>query len=275
MDRQEDRHRLDLRLALADLVADTAACVRFFSRLPVPKLCSADDPARLPDFSQISRAIPLAGIVVAMPAGLLVLLLGLSQLPTLASGFLVVGMLAMVTGALHEDGLADVADGFFGGHTPERRLEIMKDSRIGAFGSIALIVSLGLKAVLIAALLDRYTPLEAMVILLGAESLGRTLIVWQWSTLPAARPDGLAHRFGVPISKTFKQACIFGAACLLPTLPVLPLPSLALGLILAPLAAHGVGMLAKARIGGFSGDVLGAVQQVGTLVFLAGCLAVA
>ncbi|MEP2438035.1 MAG: adenosylcobinamide-GDP ribazoletransferase, partial [Roseibium sp.] len=232
------------------------------------------DPARLPDLSQIPRAIPLAGVAIAMPASLLLLLLGLSQLPTLASGLLVVGTLAMVTGALHEDGLADVADGFFGGHTRERRLEIMKDSRIGAFGAIALIVSLGLKTVLIASLLDRYTPLEAMVILLGTESLGRTLIVWQWTTLPAARPDGLAHRFGVPTSQTLKQSCIFGTVCLLPVLAVLPLSSFALGLFQAALAAHGIGKFAKARIGGFSGDVLGAIQQIGTLAFLAGCLAI-
>lgn len=260
--------------AAADLIADTAACVRFFSRLPLPRLCAADAPERLPDFSKISRAIPLAGLIVALPAALLGLLLGLSTIPPLATAFLVTGALAAVTGALHEDGLGDVIDGFFGGNTREQRLEIMKDSRIGAFGALALIISIGLRASLIAALLTRLGPLPAMLVLLGAESLSRTLIVWQWSVLSPARPEGLGHRFGLPGQSALRQALIIGIVCLVPLVTILTISSLSLALLLAGVAAYATGALAQHKIGGFTGDVLGAIQQTSALAFLLGCLAI-
>ncbi len=274
MDRPDWRQPNAITSAATDLIADTAACVRFFSRLPLPRLCAADAPERLPDFSKISRAIPLAGLIVALPAALLGLLLGFSALPALTTAFIVTGALTAVTGALHEDGLGDVVDGFFGGHTRERRLEIMKDSRIGAFGALALIISIGLRASLIAALLTRLGPLPAMLALLGAESLSRTLIVWQWSVLSPARPDGLGNQFGHPGQEALKQALVIGAICLLPLVAVLTVSSLSLGLLLAGMAAYSTGVLAHHKIGGFTGDVLGAVQQVSALAFLIGCLAI-
>ncbi|WP_417685865.1 adenosylcobinamide-GDP ribazoletransferase [Roseibium sp.] len=259
---------------MIDLADDTAACVRFFSRMPVPRLTSSDDPQAIPDFRKIARAIPFAGLIVALPAAAAGLLLGLTNLPSLAIGFIVTGLLATVTGALHEDGLGDVADGFFGGHTPERRLEIMKDSRIGAFGALAMMITIGLKAALIAALLDRFGPLGSMTILLGVESFSRALIVWQWVKLPPARPEGLGSRFGTPDRAALLQAFAAGALSLLVALISLPLSSLALALLLAVFAASGTGLLARAKIGGFTGDVLGAIQQVSALAFLVGTLAI-
>lgn len=255
------------------LLADVAACVRFFSRLPVPAICAADDPAAAPDFIRISRAAPLAGLVVALPASLAGLFLGFTQLPPLATAFVMCGALALITGALHEDGLADVADGFFGGSTPERRLEIMKDSRIGAFGALALMISVGLRAALIAALLTRLGPMDAILIFLGSEALGRTLLVWQWSILLPARPEGLGARFGKPDSSAARQAILFGLLCLIPAAIALSVPALSLGLLLSGLAAHMTGNLALRKIGGFTGDVLGAIQQVTTLGFLVGVMA--
>jgi len=258
---------------LSLLLADIAACVRFFSRLSVPRTCAADDPAALPDFNRISRAAPLAGLVVALPASLAGLVLGFTQLPPLATAFVMCGALALITGALHEDGLADVADGFFGGATPERRLEIMKDSRIGAFGALALMISVGLRAALIATLLTRYGPMDAILIFLGSETLGRTLLVWQWSTLLPARPDGLGARFGKPGLPAARQAILFGMLCLIPGAIVLSVPALSSGLLLSALAAHMTGRLAVHKIGGFTGDVLGAIQQVTSLGFLVGAMA--
>ncbi|WP_417667093.1 adenosylcobinamide-GDP ribazoletransferase [Roseibium sp.] len=255
-------------------IAETAACVRFFSRLPVPALGPQDDPAALPDFTTIARMIPLAGLIVALPAAAAGVLLGSTALPALAVGFIVVALLAAVTGALHEDGLSDVADGFFGGHTRERRLEIMKDSRIGAFGALALVLSTGLKASLIAGLLDRLGALNAMAIVLGAESFGRTLIVWQWTVLPPARPEGLGSRFGTPDKSVAMQGALIGLLCLLVTVAALSLMSLALALFLAGITAYLVGLLARAKVGGFTGDVLGAIQQLSSLAFLMGALAI-
>ncbi|WP_343072392.1 adenosylcobinamide-GDP ribazoletransferase [Roseibium litorale] len=250
------------------ILCDTAACVRFFSRMPVPRLSACDDPAALPDFSAIAWAIPIAGVIIALPAALAGVVLGLTHLPFLAVGLIVTGLLAAVTGALHEDGLADIADGFFGGATVERRLAIMKDSQIGSFGALALIFLFGLKSVLIATLLERLGPVPAMAILLGGEALSRTLMAWQWSVLPPARPGGLGHRFGCPDQAAVVLASLAALVFLVPSAFLLPLPALSLGLLLAYSAAYATGRLAKAKIGGFTGDVLGAVQQVSGLVFL-------
>lgn len=254
------------------LLADTAACVRFFSRLPLPRLGGFDDPAALPDFTRSARAAPLASLVVALPAALIGLGLGLTHLPVMATGLLVAAALSIVTGALHEDGLSDLADGFFGGATPERRLEIMKDSRIGAFGALALIGAFGLRATLIAGLIDRLGPLAAMTVLLGVEAASRALMVWQWSRLPPARPGGLGARFGTPSIRASLTAITLGAACLAPAAFLVPAANLALGLLLAVAAVHGLGRLAIGKIGGQTGDVLGAVQQLGLLAMLIGCL---
>jgi adenosylcobinamide-GDP ribazoletransferase len=259
----------------ATFAGDLAACIRFFSRLPLPRLGKWDDPAALPAFQRMARAAPLAGVLVALPAALVGLLLGFTALPHLAIGLLMTGALAAVTGGLHEDGLADVADGFFGGHTPERRLEIMKDSRIGSFGALTLIISALLRASLLAALITRFGPGEAILIFLGAEALSRALLVWQWTILPSARPDGLGTRFGQPGKTTAGQAVISGAICLIPAAYAVSVSALSLGLVLAILAALGTGRLAVAKIGGFTGDVLGALQQVTSLGFLIGILIMA
>ncbi|MBO6758887.1 MAG: adenosylcobinamide-GDP ribazoletransferase [Roseibium sp.] len=259
----------------ASLVADTAACVRFFSRLPLPRTGALDDPAAPPDFSRIARAAPLAGAFVALPAAGLGLILGYSALPTLVTGFVVVAALAAVTGALHEDGLSDTADGFFGGANPQRRLEIMKDSRIGAFGAIALVVSIGMKAALIAGLLDRFGAADAMVVLLASEAVSRAALVWQWAGLPSARPEGLGARFGRPTGRSAATAAGLALFCALPAMLQVPLTAAALGIGAAVLAAYGIGRMAKSKIDGVTGDVLGAIQQIGALAFLLGVLGVA
>jgi len=254
------------------LFADTAACTRFFSRLPVPPVNRLDDPAALPDFRRAARAAPLAGLLVSVPAAAFGLLLGMTALPPLATGLLVVATLAIVTGALHEDGLSDVADGFFGGHTPDRRLEIMKDSRIGAFGAIALILGLGLKAVLIAGLVTRFGAADAMLAVLVTEAVSRSVMVWQWHRLPPARPGGLGARFGQPTGRSAVQSALIGAVCLALLALDLGVWPAALGAGLAVTAAYGTGRLALHKIGGMTGDVLGAVQQLSVLGFFTGVL---
>ena len=112
-----------------DWLSDFAGALRFFSRLPIP------GPMETDDFRRSLRLAPLAGALLGLAGGLVfVAALGL-RLPAAAAALLALGFGALVTGALHEDGLADVADGFGGGLTRDRKLEIMKDSRIGAFGA--------------------------------------------------------------------------------------------------------------------------------------------
>jgi adenosylcobinamide-GDP ribazoletransferase len=114
--------------------------------------------------------------------------------PGIAAG-LALGAGILMTGALHEDGLADCADGFWGGHTAERRLEIMKDSRIGAYGVLALILVIGLKWLALAALIEHGALWAA--VLVPACSAGAAM-AWVMASLPFAREDGLARHVGRP-----------------------------------------------------------------------------
>ncbi|MCV0429915.1 MAG: adenosylcobinamide-GDP ribazoletransferase, partial [Roseibium sp.] len=180
----------------------------------------------------------------------------------------------VTTGALHEDGLSDVADGFFGGATRDKRLQIMKDSRIGAFGALALLVSVVLRTALLGALWQRFSPADAALLFLTGEALSRALLVWQWQIHPLARPDGLAARFGQPRSQTVKEAILVTVPLLIPAVLILPISGFSLGFVLAAGAAFFVGRLAVEKIGGTTGDVLGAIQQLSGLGFLVGMLMV-
>ncbi|WP_209017042.1 adenosylcobinamide-GDP ribazoletransferase [Roseibium aggregatum] len=263
-----------LREGLVRLAADTAACVRFFSRLPLPKVNPADDPAAAPDFNTVARATPLAGFAIALPAAGIGMALGFTHLPALAVAALTAATLAATTGALHEDGLSDVADGFFGGGTPERRLEIMKDSRIGAFGALAVVLTTILRVGLLAALWQRFGPADAALLFLLGEAFSRLLVVWQWQRLPLARPDGLAARFGKPGAGTLRQATLLSLPFLVPALLLLSFGALCLALLIAVAAANFCGRLALDKTGGVTGDVLGAIQQISGLGFLLGMLMV-
>ncbi|WP_306027690.1 adenosylcobinamide-GDP ribazoletransferase [Stappia sp. MMSF_3263] len=260
---------------ISGAMADLAACIRFFSRLPVPCVNRTDNPASLPDFSRAAWTMPLAGAVLALPGALVLLLAGASALPDMAVALLAVGTGIAVTGGLHEDGLADVADGFFGAGTAERRLEIMKDSRIGAFGTLALILSVLLKVALVAALLERHAALPAALLLVCAEAGSRAVMAGVWSALPPARPGGLASLCGTPSPRGAALATAIGAGGLLAALAVVPPAAAMWAAVLALLSAAGLRRLALAKIGGHTGDVLGAAQQLAVLSILLGFCAAA
>ena len=255
-------------------IADLAACLRFFSRMPVPVINRLDDPSQLPAFSRAAWLVPVAGALLALPPALLLVLLGLTDLPPLAASLLAVALAMMLTGALHEDGLADVADGFFGASRRDRRLEIMKDSRIGAFGTLALIVVVSLRTVLLAALVQRVGAAAAALLLILAEAASRAAMVGVWTALAPARPDGLAAASGQPSSPAAIAALLLGLAAALCGLTLLPVAAVFAALVLAATAAIGTALLARARVGGHTGDVLGATQQVALVALLVGfCLA--
>ncbi|GMA77280.1 hypothetical protein GCM10025880_36970 [Methylorubrum aminovorans] len=174
----------------ADWVYDLAACLRFFTRLPIPPLPDEPAPHAAPDFRTVPRVLPLAGLLIALPAALVLVLAWEIRLGPFVAAALALVALALITGAMHEDGLADVADGFGGGQSRERSLEIMRDSRIGAYGGTALFLGLALRAAMLATLLDRSGTLAAVALLFAA-ALSRTaaLIPSRSSTppVPAAR----------------------------------------------------------------------------------------
>lgn len=247
----------------------TAQCLRFYSRLPVPGY--ADD-HRVPDFRLLPRALPLAALAIALPAALIVWGAGALGLSPLVAAGLAVTTLAITTGAFHEDGLADSADGLFGGHTVERRLEIMKDSRVGSFGAVALAMALLLRVATLAAILEHAGAAGAAAAILSAAPWSRSEAIRHLAAQPAARGFGAAAAVGRPLRSTTLLALTLSAAIalVLAALAGLPLFGAVLGMGLASAAGSGIAALARRLIGGQTGDIAGATQQIGEIALYLG-----
>jgi len=171
----------------------------------------------------------------------------------------VIATLVIITGAMHEDGLADSADGLWGGWEKDRRLEIMKDSRIGAYGVLALVLSLGLRWVALAAVTEAGALWPVVI---GTAALSRAAMVGVMHALPNARTDGLSRSVGrPPRAAALVASGIGGAVWLLLSASGGPL-------FAAIIAAAACGLIAKAKIGGQTGDTLGATQQITEIVVL-------
>ncbi|MFZ5672207.1 MAG: adenosylcobinamide-GDP ribazoletransferase [Pseudomonadota bacterium] len=236
--------------------ADLAASLGFLTRLPMP--------SGLPftTLADAMRAFPWAGALIGAAAGLLLAFLAAIGLPDLAAAGLTLAALAAATGALHEDGLADTADGFGGGRTLERKLAIMRDSHIGAYGVLALVLGLLVKAGALAALAGA-PALHGVALLAASGAASRAAVVWFMASTPPARSDGVAQAAGQPSDFTARSALISGGVI------ALFLLLLTLGLVPA-LLIIGAGALAASlfrlvslrQIGGHSGDACGALQFV-------------
>jgi adenosylcobinamide-GDP ribazoletransferase len=245
--------------------AEFLVALRFLTVLPVPFVRTLDPPP----LAEAMRMFPLAGAAIGAGTGAALGLCNLGGLPQLFSAAVAIGIGLLITGALHEDGLSDVADGFGGGRTREERLDIMRDSRIGAFGTLALGIMLLGRASLLMALLE--LPAGDMIVLLAcAAAFSRALIVdLMWATRPA-RNDGLSVLAGRPSRNTALFALTLGGLG----------AGMAAGWVLAPeagvaaLIAGGVMLaavrvLAMRKIGGQTGDVCGAAQVLTELAMLA------
>lgn len=241
-----------------DWLGEVFACLGFFTRLPVPAY-------RLEPggFGRALWAAPLAGIVPAL-AGAIVLAIGEGlDLPMLASAGLALTVLLLLTGALHEDGLSDVADGFGGGTTRERKLEIMKDSRVGTYGVAALVLSLLLRASLMAALAP-FGFWAAFGALIAAHCSSRSLLPYTMHTLPNARDNGVSAGVGRVPNESVKRALLIGLVTLAP----LGFGNAILATILLAVVVLVLHGLARRQICGQTGDVLGAIQQAGEIAVL-------
>lgn len=236
---------------------DLRTAIAFLTRLPMPH----PDGARGENFARAQRMFPLVGALIGAAVGLLCLLLRAVGVPDLAAAALALGGGALLTGALHEDGLADVADGFGGGRDVAAKLEIMRDSRLGTYGALALVVCFVAKLAALAAIPDHVVVQS----LIAAHALGRGVLPWLASSLPNARKDGLAANAGRPDGTI---AAVAAGVALLIAILALPLASALLAAITAGAAAAIMAWLAKRQIGGLTGDVLGAAEQVAETVIL-------
>jgi adenosylcobinamide-GDP ribazoletransferase len=207
-------------------------------------------------------AFPLVGAGVGFIAGIVFFAAGLAGLGALPAALLAVLAGAAATGALHEDGLADTVDGFGGGRDAAAKLAIMRDSRVGAYGVAALIFSIGLRVAALDAIGD---PIHAGLALVGAHAASRGFLGLAMWRLPPARGDGLGATAGRPGRGGALTGVLLGAAiavcCLGPTRGII-------ALVLAEIATVSMAVLARRQIGGYTGDTLGAIQQIGEIVML-------
>jgi adenosylcobinamide-GDP ribazoletransferase len=245
-------------ISLGRLATDLKVALVFYTRLPLPH----EGPIAGGDLARASWAAPIAGAVVGALGAVaygIAHAAGLGPLP--AAGLALVATIAL-TGGLHEDGLADTADGFGAGATPESRLAIMRDSRIGTFGACALIMSIGLRWAALASLAG---PMRVAAALIAAHAAARAVVPLLMRLTPPARPDGLSAAAGLPPADSVAAAALLGLVAL----------ALALGagkgliaLVLLLVALGAIRQVALTKIGGQTGDVLGALEQAAEILVL-------
>ncbi len=232
---------------------DFLTAVQFLTRIPVPPF-----PFTPAMFPRSAKFFPVVGALIGAAAALAHAVLS-PHLPRLVTAVLTVTLLVCITGAFHEDGLADTADGLGGGYNSgqsrDRILEIFRDSRIGTYGGVALVLSLMARVTLLSAIpLDRVTA-----------ALVAAHILCRWSTLPLAcflppaRPSGDGHATTLNLTAgptTLGTAFAFAAAIALLGWRALP------ALLLAVAVTTATGLYYRRRIGGVTGDCFGATNQL-------------
>lgn len=201
------------------------------------------------------RAFPVIGAGVGIIAGAALMVGNDLGLHPMASALVGLAVAAALTGGLHEDGLADTADGLGGGRTAAARLKVMQDSRIGTFGALAIVFSIAIRAAILAGFA---TPGIAVLALIAAGAASRGAISAVMAAIPTARRQGLAATFGRPAREDSVTAALLGGALALLFLG--PLAGI-LAVALVAATAFALAHLAKRHLGGYTGDVLGALQQ--------------
>ena len=261
------------------IYADLKSSILFLSRLPM----SFSLQAPLPDFSRTPWTFAPAGMIIALPAALVLWAAVETGLAAPLAAILAVATMMLITGALHEDGLADTVDGFWGGYSRERKLEIMRDSTIGTYGVLGLIITVSLRITALWQLIEHMGALHSALVVIAIAGLSRAAMLQPWSVLPSARPSksdndttkkkdesGLSARYGVPSQKIMA----LGMIAALPAVAILVwatgwLPAI-IGLVLLQFAIFVLLRLSRHHIGGHSGDTLGATQQLSELGLLLG-----
>ena len=234
-------------------VDDLLHALMFLTRLPVPAPVRGDRP-----LMHTGWAFPLVGLLVGAVGGGTLWLGAHAGIPLLASALIAIALTAFLTGALHEDGLADLADGFGGGGTKERKIEIMRDSRVGSYGVLALVIATGIKAACLANLAIA-APWLAAFGLMVAHVLGRTAILPIAYCLAPATATGLGS--GAGRAKPVTTGLCLALGTLL-AFSLLPGTGFIAALAATALAGGATALLAKRQIGGYTGDVLGGSEQV-------------
>ena len=242
-----------------DLIAprDILAALGLLTRLPV----RVDIEKARARGAAAAWAYPLAGVVVGAIAGSVGLIALWCGLPLPLAAAVVLTSSVIVTGAMHEDGLADTADGLWGGCDKDRRLAIMKDSHIGTYGVLALILGVAVRWSALSIILGSGTVIGPLI---AVAALSRAPMVAVMAAMPNARGAGLSAGVGRPSGQVAVIALTLGLG-----ISVLTLGTSGGAITLCVIAVSlGMALIAKVKIGGQTGDILGAVQQLSEIAAL-------
>lgn len=257
---------MDLSRLFAGERAAFLLALQFLTRLPLPEGAEWSEAAarRSPGW------YPAVGLLLGLGAAGVFLLAG-GLLPQVMAALLAVAVLTLATGALHEDGLADLCDGIGGARgDPARALEIMRDSRIGTYGALGLGLVLALR-VLALALMPFWSVPFALV---AGAVLSRVSMVRAMAAADYARPSGAGSAVaGEMADAVLQRALLTGAVVAVVTWPFLGFFAGVLGALALALAHVGLRRIYEPRLGGWTGDCLGAMQVTGEVAFLVGLLA--
>ena len=234
------------------------ASIAFLTRFPLPVAATAPNAT----LGQAAWAFPLAGVLVGVVGAVVYALAQRAGLPALPAAVLTVAATLAASGCLHEDGLADVADGFGGGATRERKLDIMRDSRIGTYGVCAVALSLLVRVSALASLGDARLVAFGLI---AAQAGARAAVPVAMFLVPPARADGLSFTAGRPPLEGVAVAAVLGFLILAMGLG---LGSAILALVVVAILGALVARLSAKQIGGQTGDVLGALEQVSEIAIL-------
>ncbi len=237
---------------------DLVVAFMFLTRLPI----RSSKPWKDDDLGGSVVVFPIVGAVIGALGAFAYALAIVVGLPPFLAATVTLAVLIAITGALHEDGLADIADGFGGGRTRDDKLRIMRDSRLGSYGTLAL----GLSSLLrVAAITALASPSIVFAALVATNALSRAMMPMAMAFMDQARRDGLAANAGRPhpgrATAAFAVAILLALACLTwhHALIVIAITCLGSGFLL---------FLTQRQIGGITGDVLGALQQTAEIASL-------
>lgn len=240
------------------MLHDLKVAMIFLTRIPI----KADEELSMRDLAGAAHLFPLVGVVIGGAAAAVLLLATQFDLPPVLAVVLAIMAMTILTGALHEDGFADTADGLGAGSDRERALEIMHDSRIGTYGVIALALSFSMRFATLTSLAEITVVALAII---AAAAVSRAAAACAMALQPPARTSGLVAIAGNP---PYEKAAIAVILAVITALLLLPSGSAVTALIAVTVVGGCAAVFIQHWLGGATGDTLGAIQQVTEITFL-------
>ena len=239
---------------------DFLLAVSFLTRISIPSALKFKS-----ELMSAAWSFSLIGALLGFFCGSIAWVLIYLNLPTVIVAFLTTASMVLLTGGLHEDGLADMTDGFGGGKSADEKITIMRDSQIGTYGTLSLIFMLGLKITAIDTILNKDAILVCIISLVISGALSRLSMVPVAFWFENASKTGLGQFAGKPTLNSIVTPLVI---ITLISLLLMPILKLIIIIILCVLTAIVIGKLSKQQIGGYTGDILGATQVVSEVVIL-------